>query len=104
MIVRSEAGTLLSPSSCVACCWVSVSIWMVTSTRNSFPSYSVLPMQERKRSMIPSCRRITTTKLRFALLPIGQVGVHKALEDPPMIGGEQMDEFMDDDKLAQRFG
>jgi len=54
--------------------------------------------------MIPSSRRSTTTKLRFALLPVGQIGVHKALEDPTMIGCQEVDKFMDDDKLTQRLG
>src|SRR5437870_1055225 len=34
------------------------------------------------------------------LLPVGQVGVHEALEELAVVGGQQVDELVDEDVLA----
>ncbi len=34
------------------------------------------------------------------LLPVGQVGVQKGFEDLAVVGGEEVDEFVDDDEFA----
>jgi hypothetical protein len=37
----------------------------------------------------------------FPFLPAREIREHEALEDPAMIRCEQVNEFMDDDELAQ---
>ena len=63
----------------------------------------------RKRCGRDDSARIIVSRLSLrtgsqpplALAPVGQVGVEEVLEDPPVIGGEQVDELVDDDELAE---
>lgn len=43
----------------------------------------------------------TLLQLPFTLLPVWQVGMQEALEDPPVVGREQVDQLMHDDELAE---
>lgn len=43
-------------------------------------------------------------ELALALKPVGEVSVHEALEDAPMIGYEEVDKLVDDDEFAERPG
>ncbi len=40
----------------------------------------------------------------LAVAPVGQVGMQEALEDAAVVGGEQVNELVDDDKLAEGAG
>ena len=45
--------------------------------------------------------RFANPKPSLPRFPIGQIRVHETLEDLPVIGGEPMDEFVDNHELAQ---